>query len=70
MQVYEQVREKQPEMADRIVFLTGGTTAEEARDFLSGVTNARAFEPVEGSELMGLIDRAAQEATVATLSAP
>jgi signal transduction histidine kinase/CheY-like chemotaxis protein len=60
MQLYEMVQAQNPSVAERFVFLTGGTTAAEARDFLRSVKNARAYKPIESTELIALVDRAAR----------
>jgi signal transduction histidine kinase/ActR/RegA family two-component response regulator len=56
-ELYETLRERLPEQAARFVFLTGGTSSAEARDFLLGVENPRAYKPVSAEEIVRLVAR-------------
>ncbi len=55
MQLFETIRARDPEQARRFVFLTGGTSSPEARSFLLGVDNARAYKPLGADEIIRLI---------------
>jgi signal transduction histidine kinase/CheY-like chemotaxis protein len=55
MQLFETIRARDPEQAKRFVFLTGGTSSPEARAFLLGVDNARAYKPLGADEIVRLI---------------
>jgi signal transduction histidine kinase/ActR/RegA family two-component response regulator len=55
MEFFDRVRARWPERARRFVFLTGGTNTPEAREFLVGVDNPRAFKPVHPDDLVRLI---------------
>jgi signal transduction histidine kinase/DNA-binding response OmpR family regulator len=55
MLLYEAVKALMPEQAARFVFLTGGTSSPEARDFLLSVDNPRAYKPLSAEEIMRLI---------------
>ena len=57
MQLFEVVRATMPQQAARFVFLTGGTSSPEARDFLLSVDNPRAYKPLSGDEIMRLVAR-------------
>jgi signal transduction histidine kinase/DNA-binding response OmpR family regulator len=57
MLLYETVKALMPEQAARFVFLTGGTSSSEARDFLLSVDNPRAYKPLSADEIMRLIAR-------------
>jgi PAS domain S-box-containing protein len=45
MQLYEELRRVRPEMAARVVFMTGGAFTNEAREFLARVPNRRLEKP-------------------------
>jgi len=47
MELFRAVEERMPNLAARFVFVTGGTSSLEARDFLLNVPNARAYNPSE-----------------------
>jgi signal transduction histidine kinase/DNA-binding response OmpR family regulator len=55
MQLFETIRARDPAQAKRFVFLTGGTSSPEARNFLLGVDNARAYKPLGADEIVRLI---------------
>jgi CheY-like chemotaxis protein len=57
MQLFESIRERDPVQASRFVFLTGGTSSPEARSFLLGVDNPRAYKPLGADEIIRLIAR-------------
>jgi signal transduction histidine kinase/ActR/RegA family two-component response regulator len=57
MQLYQTVRAIKPEQAARFVFVTGGTSSAEARDFLLSVDNPRAYKPVSADEIVALVAR-------------
>jgi CheY-like chemotaxis protein len=61
MQLYEAVKQRSPEQAARFVFLTGGTSSPEARDFLRSVTNPRAYKPFQADDLARLVKRCLAE---------
>lgn len=56
MEFYELVRELDAQQAARIVFISGATTADEARGFFSRVPNRRLEKPVDIRALEALID--------------
>jgi CheY-like chemotaxis protein len=51
MQLYEELRRERPEMASRIIFMTGGAFTSEAREFLARVPNRCLEKPFSGEEL-------------------
>jgi signal transduction histidine kinase/DNA-binding response OmpR family regulator len=57
MQLYREVSRRAPAQAERFVFLTGGTSSGEAREFLVGVKNPRAYKPVSAEEIVRLVGR-------------
>lgn len=69
MQLYQEASKRFPQQAECFVFLTGGTTAPEAREFLRSVPNPRAYKPIERSDLLALVDRAARKARKAAKTA-
>lgn len=58
MELYEDIKRSKPDAAARFVFLTGGTTCAEARDFLQSVENPRAFKPLDNDDLVAFVERA------------
>jgi hypothetical protein len=55
-QLYREVERRfGPELADRIVFVTGGALSEEGGAFLQAVSNPRLFKPFNPEELRGQI---------------
>lgn len=56
MELFAAVAKKKPEQAKRFVFLTGGTSSPEARDFLLEVKNPRAYKPIGAEQLIRLVD--------------
>ncbi len=58
MRLYADVCARTPELAERFVFLTGGTNSVEAREFLRGVPNPRAYKPLDADEVLTLVQRA------------
>lgn len=63
MDVYEKVRTVRPEIASRIVFITGGAHTAEGRAFLERVPNPKLDKPIARAELRELM-RAKQVALV------
>ncbi|HVU01116.1 MAG TPA: response regulator [Polyangiaceae bacterium] len=61
IQLYEETRKRTPAQAARFVFLTGGTSSVEAREFLRGVSNPRAYKPVSADEILRLVARSAAD---------
>jgi DNA-binding response OmpR family regulator len=51
MELYRQVRERHPRLADRFVFITGGIVHDDVRAFLAQVPNAQLEKPFSGIEL-------------------
>ncbi|MFO0679531.1 MAG: response regulator [Polyangiaceae bacterium] len=55
MSFHTSVREVSPELAERIVFLTGGAFTERARKYLETVKNVRLDKPFEAKELRDVV---------------
>ena len=55
--VYERIKARNPELVDRIVFLTGGAFTPTAHDFLSRTGNLLLQKPVTTTELRTLVRR-------------
>jgi signal transduction histidine kinase len=55
MDVHEALRETDPDLAERIIFMTGGTFTRRARDFLASVPNPALDKPFELSLLEALL---------------
>jgi PAS domain S-box-containing protein len=64
MDVYEKVRTVRPELASRIVFITGGAHTAEGRAFLERVPNPKLDKPIARAELRELMR--SKQATRAT----
>jgi CheY-like chemotaxis protein len=56
MELHEQVRERFPEQANRIVFVTGGAFTTAAREFLDTVANRRVEKPFDLKVLKALVN--------------
>lgn len=56
MDVHEAVRTRDPKTADAIVFMTGGTFTERAREFRERVPNSFLTKPVDVRQLRELLD--------------
>lgn len=59
MDVYERLAEDHPELATRVVFVTGGAFTETARNFRSSVKNPFLEKPVDAAQLLSLIGQPA-----------
>jgi CheY-like chemotaxis protein len=57
MDVFEQVRARDPKLADRFVFLTGGAWSPRAREFLEGVPNPQVGKPFQPAVLREIVAR-------------
>jgi PAS domain S-box-containing protein len=57
MEWYEEVRRAAPELAGRVVFVTGGAFTVAAREFLERVPNARVEKPFEPDEIRAIVAR-------------
>lgn len=57
MDFHAQVQRDFPDLADKIVFFTGGAFTARAREFLRSVPNPRVDKPVAGSELRQVINQ-------------
>ena len=58
MELYDHLRETAPDLARRMVFMTGGAFTPSAREFLGKVPNARIEKPFSAADLQALIDQA------------
>jgi len=56
MELYEAVREHAPELAERFVFMTGGTFTARGREFLEQVPNRCLEKPFDADTLLGVVD--------------
>ena len=65
MDVYSHLRAHAPEMAERLVFISGGAYTQATRDFVRSVRNRILEKPVRPDELLATID----EALATTVSA-
>jgi signal transduction histidine kinase len=61
MGLFERIRRMRPELASRVVFLTGGAFSDASRDFLDRVPNPRLEKPVDLADLLSLVDGVAQQ---------
>jgi CheY-like chemotaxis protein len=55
MDVYEEIRRTDPGLADRIIFMTGGTFTSRTREFLGRVPNPALDKPFDLSTLSALL---------------
>jgi CheY-like chemotaxis protein len=55
MDVYEELRRADPGLADRVIFMTGGTFTSRTRDFLGRVSNPALDKPFDLSTLSALL---------------
>jgi PAS domain S-box-containing protein len=58
MDVYSHLRAHAPEMAERLVFISGGAYTQATRDFVRSVRNRILEKPVRPDELLATIDEA------------
>jgi CheY-like chemotaxis protein len=56
MEVYARLREKEPALAERLVFISGGAYTQAARDFIRSVRNTVLEKPVRPEVLLATID--------------
>lgn len=63
MEFYEAVRREAPHLADRIIFLTGGSFAPNVKQFMRRVPNQRIDKPFQSHDLRIAIGRVADTAT-------
>jgi CheY-like chemotaxis protein len=57
MDVHSRVKEANPELAERFVFITGGAVREDIRAFLNEVPNERLDKPFSSQNLRGIARR-------------
>jgi signal transduction histidine kinase len=55
MELYEQIHRTSPEVADRMIFMTGGAFTPTAREFLQRVPNPRVDKPIETANLLAIV---------------
>jgi CheY-like chemotaxis protein len=55
MELHRAVVERQPEIADRFVFLTGGAYTEAAKSFLASVENPKLDKPIQPNLLRSVV---------------
>jgi len=55
MQLFEQLQAKRPELAERVVFMTGGAFTPRASEFISRVPNARIEKPFDLKRVRRLV---------------
>jgi CheY-like chemotaxis protein len=58
MDVYSHLRAHAPELAERLVFISGGAYTQATRDFVRSVRNRILEKPVRPDELLATIDEA------------
>jgi CheY-like chemotaxis protein len=57
MMLYETMRRERPDFASRFVFMSGGVTRDDLRQFLASVDNERLDKPFDLSQLRALVRR-------------
>ena len=60
MQLYREIVARDPKVAQRVVFLTGGAFTAEARAFLDGIANERINKPFDSKALREMVQRFAE----------
>jgi CheY-like chemotaxis protein len=58
MDLHSRLSKARPELAARMIFMTGGPFGQGVREFLACVPNARLDKPFEAEELVGLLEAA------------
>ena len=58
--LYGRLMEFRPDLAARVVFMTGGAFTPRTRDFLSAIPNRCIEKPFEAQEVLGLLERMAR----------
>jgi len=61
IELYETLKKKSPDMADRTVFITGDTMTEETNDFLASTGRPFLAKPFTPIEFLEIIERALAE---------
>jgi CheY-like chemotaxis protein len=61
IELYETLKKKSPDMADRTVFITGDTMTEETNDFLASSGRPYLAKPFTPMEFLEIIERALAE---------
>jgi len=56
--LYEELKRRDPAQADRMIFLTGGAFTPRAREFLSRVSNPKLEKPFDPQGLRNLVREA------------
>jgi CheY-like chemotaxis protein len=55
--LYRQIQTLQPDLADRVVFMTGGAFTERAQSFLHDIANPAIAKPLDAAELTDALER-------------
>jgi signal transduction histidine kinase len=55
MELYEQIHRSSPEVAERMIFMTGGAFTPMAREFLQRIPNPRIDKPIETANLLAIV---------------
>ena len=59
MELYEALRRDRPDVAERVVFITGGAFTSAAQSFLERVSNVRLYKPFDAVALRSLVEASA-----------
>ena len=65
MDFHAQLREVRPDLADQIIFLSGGAFTPRAREFFERVPNPRIDKPIDAAKLRSLVEGAPRPARTA-----
>ena len=57
MALHEWLAMRHPELAAKVVFLSGGAFTPKAAAYLAGVTNLRLDKPIDAADLQRLVNR-------------
>jgi signal transduction histidine kinase len=56
MDFHERLREARPDLADQVIFLSGGAFTPRARDFFERIPNPRIDKPIDAAQLRSLVE--------------
>jgi CheY-like chemotaxis protein len=62
MEMHQRLQQTDPELAKRLVFLTGGAFTAEGRVYLDGIPNRVVAKPFRSADLLGVIDELTRSA--------
>ena len=70
MDFYEVLRQRQPELCERIVFMTGGAFTPRAREFVSSVENLVLEKPIDLFEVRSYVSQQLEGGAIRSVPPP